>query len=424
MTLVAVLGIGVPGFLSAQNPSSAGLPETPDVPELIIPEELRVEADRLEAEEDNAREDREDADEERELGLTRPETPVPRFETPARSLSDLQRDERSIERLRVDCRSEISRRDITLFANGTIRLRQGPWEKQEMLLEELGPEEMTTYLKELVRIRRSDEFPEPEVDGRFTLDGQWLNACRLTVETPSDVPVIHVFNPLETQPLPVGQLLQLAERLASFTRPLEAPERLPVGYEPEIDDVLRSRDGQLFRVISPTDDGEGVELESLLEPFTVYHRIKDLPNLFASRVTVSDLELEERLLQEPEVFDLEDHEQGFSAWGKRVPTWEETAPLPPEDTPSSATGSDGDSDTDIDAGADADNDDPYNDAFGVDSYESGLDGSGDDDAVEELEGVDDDFDDDEVDGSDDRDGSEDWDGSDDGDGSEDGRSSW
>ena len=317
------------------------MPETPDVPELIIPEELRVEADRLEAEEDNAREDREDAEEERELGLTRPETSIPRFNTPARSLSDLQRDERSIERLRIDCRSEISRRDITLFANGTIRLRQGPWEKQEMLLEELGPEEMTTYLKQLVRIRRSDEFPTPEIDGRFTVDGQWLNACRLTVETPSDAPVTHVFSPLETQPLPIGQLMQLAEDLASFTRPLEAPERLPVGYEPEIDDVLRSRDGQLFRVISPTDDGDGVELESLLEPFTVYYRIEDLPSLFASRVTVSDLELEERLLQEPEVFDLEDHEQGFSAWGKRVPTWEETAPQPPEES-----AEDGDADDD------------------------------------------------------------------------------
>ncbi len=332
LSLLALLAlwIGFPGPATAQRPTKVTFPETPDVPELIIPDELKVEADRLDAEDDDARADREDAEENRDLGLTRPETPIPRFDTPARSLSDLNRDERSIERLRIDCRSELSRRDITLFANGTIRLRQGPWERQEMFLEELGPEEMTTYLKQLVRIRRSEEFPEPQLDGRFTLEGQWLKACRLTVETPGDAPMTYVFGPLELQPLPIGQLIQLADELAGFTRAMEAPERLPVGYEPEIDDVLRGRDGVLYRVVSPTDDGEGVELESLMEPFIVYHRIEDLPELFATKVVVSDLELEERLLAEPDVLDLQDREQGFSAWGKQVETWEESAPPPPE----------------------------------------------------------------------------------------------
>ena len=317
----------------------------PDVPELIIPEELRVEADRLDAEEDAARAAREDAEDDRAAGLIEAPTPLPRFDTPARRLSDLHRDERSIERLRIDCRSEISRRDVTLFANGTVRLRQGPWERQEMLLEELGPEELTTFLRRLVRIRRNDEFPNPEPDRRFSVEGHWMNACRLTVETPGDPPVTHLFNPLEMQPLPVGQLMHMAEELAHLTRPLAPPDRLPTGYEPQIDDVLRGRDGALYRVISPTDDGEGVELESLAEPLTVYYRIADLPQLFVAQLDAGEYDEDERLLAEPDVLDLEERERGFSSWGRLVEPWQQRQPEVPRngESPPEAPEDDGDS---------------------------------------------------------------------------------
>ena len=320
-------------FVAAQG--NGGLSDdAPDVPQLIIPEELRVEADRLEAEEDAARAARENAEDARDSDLLEPQSPSPRFERrPARRLSDLHRDERSIERIRIDCRSEIARRDVTLFANGTIRLRQGPLERQIMRLEELGPEELTTFVKRLIRIRKSDEMPQPEPDRRFSVDGQWMDSCRLTLDTPGDPPLTHLFNPSEMQPLPIGQLMLMASELSDLTRPLGSADRLPIDYEPEIDDVLRRRDGMLYRVISPTSDGKGVELESLMEPLTAYYRIADLPRFFASKVDVDTMDVDdlERALVEPDVLELEDRKLGFSAWGRVLDSWDEQAPAEDED---------------------------------------------------------------------------------------------
>ena len=288
-------------------------------PETVIPEELRLEADRLQAEEDAALAARDAAED-----LRAPTTPVPRVDTPARNLADLRRDERSIERLRLDCRSDIHRRDLTLFGNGTIRLKVGPVEQLEMFLEELGPEELTAYLKRLIRIRRSDRLPPMRpVPGlsrdASNLDGQWIDRCRLTLEIPGEHAVYYEYSPLETQPLDIGRLMTLADELAGFTRPLDAPDRLPPTYEVSHGDLLRKRDsGVVYRVISPTDDGDGVELESLAEPLVVYFRIDDLPALFSELVEEREVYLDERPLVEPDVLDLEERSGGFSSWGRPV----------------------------------------------------------------------------------------------------------
>ena len=53
----------------------------------------------------------------------------------------LAADARSTEVLRYECSNQLGRRDVTLFANGTVRLRQGLWEEQELYLDELLNEE-------------------------------------------------------------------------------------------------------------------------------------------------------------------------------------------------------------------------------------------------------------------------------------------
>lgn len=312
--LFPVIGWALPA--TAQQPvvdPSLQVPE--NFPETVIPEELRAESDRLQAEEDRAEEERRQGLESRS-GV--PDTPVPRERRAARSLGELHRDERSIERLRVDCRNELTRRDITLFGNGTIRLRQGPWQKQEMFLEELGPKELTTYLKKLLRIRHSDRFSETQ-SVRVDIDGEWLQRCRMTLEVPGDRPLYFSYSPLETQPLALGQLILMAEELASFTRPSASRSHLRKSYRPERDDLLvHQTTGVTYRVIAATDDGKGVELESTVEPLVVYYQIADLPRLF---VEPSDgTALDERPLQGFDVLDLEDQGDGFSSFGRRVET--------------------------------------------------------------------------------------------------------
>ena len=319
VAVAAVAAMAFPGVAGAQDPGRDPRHVPDNFPATVIPEELRLEADRLQAEDDAAALAR-DLDDE----LRAPDTPVPRFDTPARRLSDLHRDERSIERLRIDCRSAIHRRDITLFGNGTIRLRVGPTEQQEMFLEELGPEELTAYLKRLIRIRRSDRFPAVTTAPRYIkdsiqVDGEWIDFCRLTLELPGEDAVYYDLSPLETQPLEIGHLMRLADELAGFTRPLDAPDRLPSDYEVRRGDLLRKRDsGMIYRIISPTDDGEGVELEALSEPMVVYFRIADLPSLFSGLVEESEAGYQERPLRQPAVLDLEERAGGFSAWGRPV----------------------------------------------------------------------------------------------------------
>ena len=58
-------------------------------------------------------------------------------------------DDRSTEVLRYDCVTDLARREMTLFANGTIRLRKGQIGNEWMGLAELSPDKMQAFLNRL-----------------------------------------------------------------------------------------------------------------------------------------------------------------------------------------------------------------------------------------------------------------------------------
>lgn len=192
-----------------------------------------------------------------------------------------EHDLRSTEWLIYSCSNSLGRRDITLFANGTVRLREGLWESQSMFLHELGPEELRRE-QEILNAALSDETAPRHDIPLGGVDGQWVERCEVELKLPDSPPFRYRFGQFEVPPLEVARLVQIAEDLAALTRPLDPIHRLSPDYEPQPGDILIDGEGGRFVVIGLTADGDGVEVESLAEPLRIFHPISLLPNLFVS----------------------------------------------------------------------------------------------------------------------------------------------
>jgi len=188
-------------------------------------------------------------------------------------------EDRSLERLRYRCSNELGRRDITLFANGTVRLREGPWDEQRMLLAELGPEELASQLRVLEEIRSDSVEPRLNFPSSV-MDGPWVDRCELRLELPETVRVTIEFSQYDVPPLWVSRAIHFAEQLAEKVRPLDPVGRLAADYRPRPRDLLENLAGERFVVIGLTGDNKGVELEAVDAPLRSFHLLKDLPSGF------------------------------------------------------------------------------------------------------------------------------------------------
>jgi hypothetical protein len=169
--------------------------------------------------------------------------------------------DRSREILRLDCSSRLGRREVTLFANGTVRLRDGPVGKEWMGLAELSPEELHSAL-----VRLTDEDLGGATDVRAGIVGDWIEHCDLVLDLPGKPERRISFGRYDTLSLGVSRLRRVAEELGNKVRSLSDVDQLPVGYEPRLGDVLKRIDGNSYRVVNFTSDRKGVELDGLEQP--------------------------------------------------------------------------------------------------------------------------------------------------------------
>lgn len=191
------------------------------------------------------------------------------------------RDPRSVELFYYGCSDELERRDVTLFANGTLRLRKGPHGVQEMRLEEIGPVELRTHLNRLLRIRASRDFPDQlRLEG--SVAGRWIDTCRFQLDLPGFSAVRLEVGSFDLLPLELKQLQQYADELEGLTRPLVRPDALPPDYEPQIGDVLRTHEGKVYRIRGRTTDGGALELESLDGAWRIFVPEDEFPEYFAA----------------------------------------------------------------------------------------------------------------------------------------------
>lgn len=178
-------------------------------------------------------------------------------------------DDRTIEILRQDCLTDTTRREVTLFANGTIRLRDGVIRHEWMGLAELGPDEMTAYLNRLAGEDLSqDRSPERGVEGN------WIERCELKLQLPGQPSQSYRFGHYDPLPLNLSRVLRIVKELEEKVQTLreaEGKQELPVGYEPQPGDVLkRLGDNALFRIVAFTGDGKGLELEGVDLPLQMF----------------------------------------------------------------------------------------------------------------------------------------------------------
>lgn len=214
-------------------------------------------------------------------------------------------DERSAVLLERTCGSELSRQELTLFANGTVRLRErGPEAEdaeaeEEMFLGELAPDELQTYVE---RLQGEDLGEvEPAVAGP---EGAWVEECRLTLHfdamarwigrppqrdadagdwVPSGELTFR-YGRFDRLSLPLSRVVSVLDLIQSRVDRAAGRRTLPPRYRPEVGDVLRRTDGILFRVERPTADGNGWELQGVEQPLTLYVVESEIPDLFTALV--------------------------------------------------------------------------------------------------------------------------------------------
>jgi hypothetical protein len=168
---------------------------------------------------------------------------------------------RSIEVLRLDCASRLGRREVTLFGNGTIRLRDGPIGKEWMGLAELGPDELQGTLRRLGEEDLSDASHLPQ-----GVVGEWVEKCDLALALPGGKRQKFFYGRYDTLPLGLFRVQRVAEELAAKVALLRDVEALPEHYEPRLGDVLKRTDGMRYRVANFTSDRKGIELDGLDQP--------------------------------------------------------------------------------------------------------------------------------------------------------------
>jgi hypothetical protein len=171
----------------------------------------------------------------------------------------------SRELLRLDCASDLGRRETTLFGNGTVRARRWQGGDEAMALGELTADEVAGYVRLLGEI----DLAETDREGSGPVGGT-VERCTLVLALPGRERVELRFARFDSLSLALGRLLAVVEGLAERAGPPRGSERLPAGYRPRVGDVLKRADGALFEVVAFTVDGRGVELQGLDQPLTLY----------------------------------------------------------------------------------------------------------------------------------------------------------
>jgi hypothetical protein len=186
-------------------------------------------------------------------------------------------DPRSTELLQLDCANDLGRREITLFGNGTVRLREGPPGGLRLGLAELDPEALAGA------IRRLGEENLSEVrrleDG---VAGPWVERCELALALPGRPARTLHYGRYDSLPLAVSRIVRVAEDLALEIELMEGAERLPDRYEPRRGDRLKRVDGVVFRITGFSADGRGLELQGEMQPLAVYILRDDLRKEFVA----------------------------------------------------------------------------------------------------------------------------------------------
>jgi hypothetical protein len=189
-------------------------------------------------------------------------------------------DPRSKTLLRRDCLGESGHADVTLFANGTIRVREGEEPERQMRLAELPLDVLRAYVNRLEEIDLSEtETGVPDTELR------WSGRCQIELGIGDGEPQVFQFGPFDSLSLALSRVNTIVGELV-----VEVEERLPKGhlprdYQPRAGDVLVRTDGSRFKVIAYTSDKKGIELQGIEQPLTIYVNVDDMDEWFTELIS-------------------------------------------------------------------------------------------------------------------------------------------
>lgn len=164
-----------------------------------------------------------------------------------------------------DCRNEIGRREVTLFANGTIRRREGPPGAEDLSLADVGREEVEAFVRRMA----APDLSETEVRAQSP-EGSWVEHCTLELRLPDAPPRTFRYGRYESLSLALRTVVDVVRDIEAKIGPGEREVDLPPAYRPAPGDLLERADGVRFEVVGPTADGLGLELSSPDQPLTIF----------------------------------------------------------------------------------------------------------------------------------------------------------
>lgn len=175
-------------------------------------------------------------------------------------------DLRSHELVRLDCAGGELSREVTLFANGTVRIRDRGGSSPGMGLAELDESELQGFQARLAEIDLGETAPRISGPSSETME-----QCLLRLELTSGRLSEYRFPRMAALPLSLGRLLSVLDELVLLS---EERQRLAGGltsaYSPRVGDILVKADGSRHRIVRMTADSGGVEIIGLESPLVLY----------------------------------------------------------------------------------------------------------------------------------------------------------
>lgn len=230
------------------------------------------------------------------LSHTEGELPAPRSPTSTVPLVDLEprtswapkvADPQNWVLFRHSCESHLGEREVTLFLDGTIRLRLEDPEGEETNSGSLKPENVARTYSTLKSIQTAIGDQDQKNWSRFTqpggITGELLRRCEIYLNLPDLAPEIFHFTTMEGGPLWLEQLRLLSEELGDRTVK-QIYRGLPAAYRPKFGDLLRRRDGAVFRFVGMTSDKKAWMVEQVGQPTTTYYSAEEISQVFIGLV--------------------------------------------------------------------------------------------------------------------------------------------
>jgi hypothetical protein len=185
------------------------------------------------------------------------------------------------------CWNSLSRRVVTLFANGTVRRKESAGGESTLWLGELDPPRLEAFERRLAE----PDTSETDRGAALAPEGPWIEQCEIDLRLPLRRGWKFAYGRFDTLPLSVSQMVRVLEDVAAVAEQRVGLDRLPDGYQARVSDVLRRRDGMLFRVVAVSTDKLTVELSGTVAPLTLYLNAGDLARDFDALVSRLDPDL-------------------------------------------------------------------------------------------------------------------------------------